>query len=104
MNYQLNMNYYYPYRPVDAQIRAPLYNRICTHSGCFRRAAKCKGVAPLPSLIFTNRAYPLISNPTKDIHIRTNENRDLYPNESKKSQAILKETKDHHKTATGPSG
>ena len=51
----------YPYLPVEAETRAPLYNRICTHSGRLWRAAKCKGVAPLPSLIFTNRANPLQS-------------------------------------------
>lgn len=55
------VNYLYP--PVEAQTSAPLSNNVCTQTGCFWRAAKCKGVAPLPSLIFTNRANPLQSNP-----------------------------------------
>lgn len=49
----------YPYPPVEAQTSAPLSNKIWTHSGFLWRAAKCSGVAPLPSLILTNLAYPL---------------------------------------------
>lgn len=49
----------YPYTLVDAQTREPLSNNTFTHSGRLCRAARCNGVAPLSSLMFTNRAYPL---------------------------------------------
>lgn len=49
----------YPYPPVKAQTRPPLSKRIWTHLGRLCLAARCKGVAPWPSLMFTNRANPL---------------------------------------------
>ena len=49
----------YPYPPVEAQTRAPLFKRTWTHSGRLWRAAKCNGVAPPASLMFTNLANPL---------------------------------------------
>ena len=49
----------YPYPPVEAQTRAPLSKRTWTHSGRLWRAAKCNGVAPPASLMFTNLANPL---------------------------------------------
>lgn len=64
--------YYYPYPPVEAQTRAPLSSNICTQSGRLWRAAKCRGVAPLPSLMFTNLAYPL------KIHFQTNKSKLIY--------------------------
>ena len=44
---------HYLYRPVGEQTRAPLSNNIWTHRGRLWRAAKCNGVAPLLSLMFT---------------------------------------------------
>lgn len=51
----------YPYKLVEAQTREPLSKRTFTHSGRLCLAARCNGVAPLSSLIFTNLAYPLKS-------------------------------------------
>lgn len=49
----------YPYPPVEAHTRAPLSNREWRHSCRLWRAARCRGVAPFPSLMFTNLANPL---------------------------------------------
>ena len=87
---------HYPYPPVEAQTRAPLSNRIWTQSGRLWRAAKCKGVAPLPSLIFTNLANPLWSSTDTSNHKKMDKlNHSTDINWSKSIQNT------HHESATG---
>ena len=64
-NAETKINYQYPL--VEAQTNAPRLRRIWTQSDLLWRAAKCNGVAPFPSLIFTNLENPLLSNPYQTI-------------------------------------
>lgn len=81
----------YPYLPVEAQTRAPLSNRICTHSGRLCRDAKCNGVAPFPSLTFTNRTNPL--QPIQE-HLKNHNNIASKSKSIQEKRIILKKKKD----------